>query len=279
MVRSSRLPFALLCAVVTALLATPRPAASATAVAPSATASSTTPVPPAPAAAPASSVPQTTVGIASAVPGGAPPPPSPGAGASAERPKRMESVRYRKPVAGSNFDAGGAWILVNAPVDVVRKVVQRFDRYDRLIPRLEQSRVVARRHGATDVYLRAPVLHGAVTLWAVIRFNPIEKLGVVERMSSELVEGNLLSWNAEWRLIPCGEERTLIKLEILTDVNIPFPSSLIAPELAYIADKAVTAVRDRAECAHRAHGRKLAVTLLAPPAPAAAPPGAGPTSR
>jgi hypothetical protein len=274
MVRSFRLLLALVCAALTTLLLTPRPAGAAPAAAPSATA----PMPPAPQAGPAPSATAASV-AASAAPSAAPAPPSPAPAPSAERPKRMESVRYRKPVAGSNFDAGGAWILVNAPLDVVRKVVQRFDRYDRLIPRLEQSRVVARRHGATDVYMRAPVLHGAVTLWAVIRFNPIEKLGVVERMSSELVEGNLLSWNAEWRLIPCGEERTLIKLEILTDVNIPFPSSLIAPELAYIADKAVTAVRDRAECAHRAHGRKHSVPPLAPLAPPAGAPGAGPKLR
>jgi ribosome-associated toxin RatA of RatAB toxin-antitoxin module len=186
----------------------------------------------------------------------------------------MASVRYRKTVPNSSLDAGGAWNLVHAPIDVVRKVVQRFDRYDKLLPRLEQSRVVARRHGETDVYMRAPVLHGAVTLWAVIRFHPIEKLGAVERLASDYVEGNLETWHAEWRLIPCGQDLTLVKLEILTDVNIPFPSSLIAPELAYIADTAVTATRDRAECAFRA--RRCRHPAPEPVAPVPEPPVPGP---
>jgi hypothetical protein len=38
-----------------------------------------------------------------------------------------------------------------------------------------------------------------------------------------------------------------VKLELLVDPKLPLPGSAVTPELQYAADKAVTAVRDKAE--------------------------------
>ena len=60
-------------------------------------------------------------------------------------------------------------------------------------------------------------------------------------------KGNVDDFRAVWRLRAVDENRTVLKLEILVDPKLPLPASMVTPELAYAADKAVTAVRDRAE--------------------------------
>jgi len=182
---------------------------------------------------------------------------------------RVAALRFRRPTPGSGIETGGARILIHAPAAIVRKVLQRHDRYHRIFPRLEQSRVVTRKHGDTDVYLRAPILHGSFHLWAVLRFFAPRKIGLEEVIDSQLVDGNLDAWRASWRLVPCGQEQSFLEMELLADVKIPVPASLITPELEWVADRAVTAVRDRAECAYRSKrgGRRAADATPGTPTP------------
>jgi ribosome-associated toxin RatA of RatAB toxin-antitoxin module len=183
----------------------------------------------------------------------------------------MKAVRYRHPTPGSRIETGGAYVLVRAPVKLVRKVIQRQERYARIFPRIEQSRVISRQNGATDVYLRAPVLHGAVTLWGLVRFLAPRKQGALEIVDSQYFEGNLETFRATWRMLACGPEHTLLTMELFADLKLPLPASVITPELEWASDKAVSAVRDLAECAARA-GRPLPP----PPAGGAPTPAAAP---
>jgi len=186
--------------------------------------------------------------------------------------QRMDSVRYRLHTPGSDIDTGGAWVLVHAPLPVVRKIVQRFEHYEKYLPGMEQSRIVRREKGATDLYMRAPVLHGAVTLWGVLHFMPPQKRGVNEIIRGELREGNLDACTVEWRLAPCGEQETMVRLEAYAELKIPLPASIYTPEFEYIGDKAVSAVRDRAECAYRSQRRHASAQAEAAPPPATPPP-------
>ena len=43
------------------------------------------------------------------------------------------------------------------------------------------------------------------------------------------------------------DTHTIVKLELLVDPKLPIPGPMLTPELQSAADKAVTAVRDRAE--------------------------------
>ena len=61
-------------------------------------------------------------------------------------------------------------------------------------------------------------------------------------------KGNLESFEGAWKMYPCSSKRTVLRLELFLDVNVPVPDSWITPELAWAADKGVTAVRDAAEC-------------------------------
>jgi ribosome-associated toxin RatA of RatAB toxin-antitoxin module len=162
--------------------------------------------------------------------------------------KRAKAKRYRLNTPGSGIDTGGAVILIEAPQDAVLKVVQNYRKYRKILPRLEQSRVLKRHRGKTDVYLRAPILHGAVSIWGVARFGqpkPWRKDGKI--LSGKLVKGNLDAWQGRWKMRPMGPNSTALWLEMFVDPKVPMPDAWITPELMWASDKGVTAVRDMAE--------------------------------
>ncbi len=163
--------------------------------------------------------------------------------------KPLRAKRYRLPMPGSNIGIGGATLGIYAPMDDVLKVLLDFRKYHTILPRLEQSRIVGKADGKTDVYVRAPILRGVAHIWGVIRFGPPKPwAGEGKTLTGRLVKGNVEAYHGRWRLYPCGKERTILQCEQFVDLKIPVPSSLVTPELEWAADKAVTAVRDIAEC-------------------------------
>ncbi|MBI4951804.1 MAG: hypothetical protein HY908_07200, partial [Myxococcales bacterium] len=190
---------------------------------------------------PEPSAPDTGAAPASAAPGASEAPPGPDYGAA-----RVRQVA----VPGSDTNMGVATVGIRAPLAKVRRIIQDYGKYDQVLPKLEQSRVVGRtKEGATDVYVRAPILHGMMHVWAKLRFDkpkPFQESGEV--IASELVEGNIGSWHARWKLWPCGPERTLLTMELHVEVDAPVPDSLVGDMLAWAAEHSVDAVREQAEC-------------------------------
>ena len=82
------------------------------------------------------------------------------------------SVVYDLAMGSSSIRAGGAMVAINAPVAAVRAVITDYAHYQEIVPGFQRTRVVAKGPQGTDVYLAAPILHGAATLWAVTRFPP-----------------------------------------------------------------------------------------------------------
>ncbi len=156
--------------------------------------------------------------------------------------------RYRLASADSSIDTGGAVILVKAPIDKVLKVVRDYRKYRQILPRLDQSRIVDKSERATDVYRRAPILKGMISLWAIVRFAPPEPYkGQGKKISGRMIKGNLEIWQGVWKLEPVGKDQTILRIEMLIDVKLPVPDEWVTPELMWAADKGVTAVRDMAE--------------------------------
>ena len=54
-------------------------------------------------------------------------------------------------------------------------------------------------------------------------------------------------WSGRWLAFPCGEKRTLLKLEMYCEVGIPLPARVVNKWLLWACRKGVTAVRDMAE--------------------------------
>lgn len=163
--------------------------------------------------------------------------------------KRSKALRYSvKTMEPQNsIDTGGAAIYVNAPLAEVRKIVTNYRSYDKLIQPFEQSRVLSRKKGVSEVYFEVPVMHGAVKIWAVVHIDQPVKDGVGEKIVARYSRGNVDDFRAVWRLRAVDDTHTIVKLELLVDPKLPIPGSAVTPELSYAADKAVTAVRNRAE--------------------------------
>jgi ribosome-associated toxin RatA of RatAB toxin-antitoxin module len=157
-----------------------------------------------------------------------------------------KSERYNIASAGSSIRTGGARIYVQAPLATARSVATDYGHYSQF-PRFQKSRVVAKKDGKTDVYLQLGILHGAATVWALVRFDPPVKEGTGERIEGHMVEGNVDDMRATWHLIPTDDGGTIVKCELLVEPKLHLPGSVVTPELEYAADQAATSVRDRSE--------------------------------
>ena len=162
-----------------------------------------------------------------------------------------DSERYERKVPGKSIKAGGARILVNAPLAKVRRNVLDYAHYATYISRFKRSRVVSKNKRFTDVYLQVPILHGVANVWAVARFGkPIKKANGTEVIRGRMMQGNVKDFRAVWYLTPIDAKTTLLRSEILIVPKIPVPGSMVTGELAYAADVAVTAMRNRSERKH-----------------------------
>src|SRR4051812_27033471 len=166
------------------------------------------------------------------------------------------SERYDVPgpksAQGINF--GGGRIMVNAPLPVVRQVVSEYRQYSEFLPRFEKSLILDKnaQEGSTDVFLEVSVAKGLYKLTAVTRFLPVKRAGAQEWIEGAKTgeKGNLKDLRAIWRMYPYGENRTVLKLELLIVPDLPsilVPTGTVNDEAQYAADEAVTAAGRRAE--------------------------------
>ncbi|MSP26025.1 MAG: hypothetical protein EXR75_12865 [Myxococcales bacterium] len=163
---------------------------------------------------------------------------------------RSVAEPYSRPTPGSDFVTGGAVIGVNAPMAEVKLVLLAFGNYHTILPRIDQSRIVGRREGTTDLYLRAPVLRGLAHVSGITRFAPaFPYAGLGWQLDGVLVKGNIDAWRGTWKIFPCGPRRTLLRLELFIDVALPVPTSLVNREIVWACVQGVTAVRKVSECA------------------------------
>lgn len=162
---------------------------------------------------------------------------------------RSSAENYSVAVEGSDVARAGAAIGIHAPMADVKRVLLAFHGYKDIFPRLKQSRVVNETPVATDVYLRAPIMNGLAAIWGVARFQPVQSWrnrGIL--LEGALVSGNVEKWSSAWMAFPCGERRTLLKLELYCELGLPIPARIINKWLLWACRKSVSAVRDIAEC-------------------------------
>ncbi|WP_437736997.1 SRPBCC family protein [Sorangium sp. So ce1335] len=176
------------------------------------------------------------------------------------------ALRYTLKTTGpaSAIDTGGAAILVKAPLPAVRKLVTSYGNYKTFISSFDQSRVLSKRKGTSEVYLQVPILNGAAHIWTVADMSPPAKDGSDEVISGRFKRGNVADFRARWRLRAVDEHHTILKLEIFVAPKLPFPPSVVTTQLVRAADRAVTAVRDRAEGKPPAGARSTTASTAAP---------------
>ena len=162
-----------------------------------------------------------------------------------------KAERYNIPVEGQSIKAGGARIIVNAPISVVRSVVQDYGNYENFMPRFKRSRIVDQNDKATQVYLQVPILHGAANVWSVVQFGqPVKKADGSEIIRGRMIESNVKDFRATWHLVPIDANTTLLSAEILIVPSLPVPGTVVTGELEYASDMAATSTRKKAESKH-----------------------------
>ncbi len=166
--------------------------------------------------------------------------------------RSRDAVRYSVAMSGTPIRAGGAMLAVDAPLADVRRIVTDYAHYQDFLPGFQRSRILARGPSGTDVYLQAPILHGAATLWAVVRFGLPVHDGTGEKIEGiKTGPANLDDLRATWKLYPIDANRTLLKLEFLMIPSLPLPGAMITPQLEESSEDAIRACRDRAEAQAR----------------------------
>ncbi len=159
--------------------------------------------------------------------------------------------RYFFAQDGKKYNTGGAIIRVKAPMDRVVKEVMKYRRYDQVLPRIETSKIVGRDgKKSADVYMRAPIFGGTMSIWFVSRFvGPLPwKWGGVKIVGS-LVRSNVESFDGVWKLHPCGddENETVLRLELNMVPKVPVPTGLLERSFRWAAEKGCVAMRDLTE--------------------------------
>lgn len=166
-----------------------------------------------------------------------------------------KAKRYRKAADGTDVMAGCAHVTVQAPADVVRKVITQYGDYSSFVKRYKnnelqfqmKTKVVGREGANTDVYLEVPIMKGTAKVWGVVRFGPPKLVGGEEVIEGRLLKGNVRRLEARWRIRKLDDASTRLDLELLILPKIPLPGQLITGELEFVSDVSVTGARTRAE--------------------------------
>jgi ribosome-associated toxin RatA of RatAB toxin-antitoxin module len=156
-------------------------------------------------------------------------------------------TRYEVKMDRANVPVGAARVVVRAPTATVKSVVTDFTKYSKIITKFEQARVVGKSGDRTDVYLQVPILKGAAKIWAIVRFDPPQRVGNEDVIRGKLVKGNVKRLDAIWRIRPVDEQNSELDLELYIVPDLPAPRSLVLSEERGAAAKAVADTRKEAE--------------------------------
>lgn len=199
---------------------------------------------------------------------------SPGAARADDEADKLAALGKAQPYTlktaspASAIDTGGAAILVNAPLAEVRKIVTKYGDYQKFLKPFDQSKVLSKRKGVSEVYLQVPILHGAARIWVVTELSAPTKRGAEEVITGRLKRGNVDDFRAVWRMRAIDAEHTVLKLELLVDPSLPFGASLVTKTLMGSAEKGVKGVKQRAEEAFAARRPARQQAVAQAPAPA-----------
>ncbi len=146
--------------------------------------------------------------------------------------------------AGKAERYGHAEVLVNAPLAKVRQYVTDYGHYKDFAPtKFQNSRIVAKKAGETDVYLQIPIMNGLVTLWDVARFGAPRVVSPgVEIIEGRQIKGNMKDLHVVWTMRALSDNATVLKCDLLLSLNVAAPQPAIDEELRDAAGQAVDAI-------------------------------------
>ena len=155
------------------------------------------------------------------------------------------------PYAGTSVRWGRATGLVDAPSELVLRIVQDYAKYAEFLPNFRASRVLSHRGAQAVVYLEASVLHNTATLWTQMRIRPRAPVINADGTTTQIVEATMISGNvdrmaARWELTSVDQgARTLVSFQFLVEPDLPFPASVMTGQNVAAARRTIGRLRAR----------------------------------
>jgi ribosome-associated toxin RatA of RatAB toxin-antitoxin module len=151
-------------------------------------------------------------------------------------------------VPGANVQAARVRTEVRAPYAVVASVVTDYAHYRDFFPQLRESRIIHRRRGQADVYLRVEMLGGLGMLWSLSRFTA-QRTPESTVVEGTLTEGNLRRFDVRFEVRPVNGDpsRTDVTMQLLGVPAFFFPDSILASQQLRWAARGLEQLRARAE--------------------------------
>lgn len=149
----------------------------------------------------------------------------------------------------AKFKVAHAEIFVSAPMKDVKSAAMDYGNYSSFITKFSKSKLLKQNGDSAEVYLQAPILHGAATIWAVESFAAPAPEGKGEKIVGTMIKGNLDDLKATWRYRPVDDKHTILSLDIYIEPKMNVPESLVAEEGQDACSDGVKAVKERAEAA------------------------------
>lgn len=171
------------------------------------------------------------------------------------------SLKWNYTPSGKAERYGHAEVLVGTSADKVQSVVTNFSGYKDLVPdKFSSARIIAKEGGNTDLQMQIPMkgLLRSLNVWQILRFGPVREVSKgVFQLQGKFVRGSNIK-DADlvftWREV--GPSTTLLKMDLLMQLTLPSPQSMVDEELRDAAANAVEGVLFKAQ------GTKDPVTVV-----------------
>jgi hypothetical protein len=168
--------------------------------------------------------------------------------------KAGHSLSWNATIAGHDGRYGHAEALVKAPLAKVRETVTDYTKFKDLAPanwvgppRL-RARVIGKEAASTDLYMQEPIMHGAMSLWQVMRFGVVKEIAPgVQTVEGTMQKGNVKAANIILTMKQINEDWTVLKCDLQIIPSFPAPQSAVDEEMRDSAKYAIDALHDRAQ--------------------------------
>jgi hypothetical protein len=148
------------------------------------------------------------------------------------------------PVEGTDVRAGVAVGELDASFATVSATLLDFASYRHFLPRINESRVVRRRRGESDVYLRAELLEGLGTVWSLQRFTVTRATGSLLIVGTR-VDGTMRRFDVRIEASEiAGTGRTRLAVQLLGLPPFPLPTGYLTRMHGRWTARSFRALRD-----------------------------------
>jgi len=150
-------------------------------------------------------------------------------------------ILARNAVSNEPVKPGVAMAIVDAPADLVWKVIMDVDQYRHFVPKMVGSKTLKR---GKLFLLRAHMPWPARDNWVYVKVNN-GKRGRTRIVAWSMSKGTFKRFEGVAWIQPLGKNRSVLTYQVLALPDVPAPDALWTRGMRTIAKEMVDAIRDR----------------------------------